>query len=266
MMRPCLLMMVTLLAASAGCAGPPNEIVVDLGSGATLQMVLVPAGSFVMGSPASETDRDQDEGPAHHVTIIQPFYIGKFEITQRQWTAVMGQNPSRIQNPLVTTPDSPADLPVEEVSWLAASEFVERLSTRAGGRFSLPTEAQWEYAARAGTQTAFSFGDDPGELGEYAWHDDNALRRPHPVGTKKPNAWGLYDVHGNVWEWCRDGFQLYESGPQFDPTGAEPPTAAVLRGGAWEDPPHRCRSAYRLYTYVNDSGDGTGLRVVKSLK
>jgi formylglycine-generating enzyme required for sulfatase activity len=166
-----------------------------------MEFVLMPAGTFTMGSPASDPNAYDDEKPAHQVTISKPFYMGKYEVTQAQWKAVMGSE----NNPSYFKGDS---LPVDHVSWRDVQEFIQKLNRReeqASGVFCrLPTEAEWEYAARAGTTTLYSFGDDAAELDDYAWYAGNADHTSYPVGQKKPNAWGLYDMHGNVSEWCQD--------------------------------------------------------------
>jgi len=178
-----------------------KELVVDLGGGVKLEMVLIPAGEFLMGSPDSDKDAFDYEKPRHRVRITKPFYLGKYLVTQEQWQAVMGNNPSyfagRRKNP------------VEQVSWDDCQKFLGKLNGKFGegrGRFQLPTEAQWEYACRAGSRTRFCFGDGEDNLGEYAWFGNNSgIEGTHPVGKKKPNAWGLYDIHGNVWGGARTG-------------------------------------------------------------
>jgi formylglycine-generating enzyme required for sulfatase activity len=157
-----------------------------------MEFVLIPAGEFTMGS-----DESRSTQPPHQVIIRQPFYLGKYEVTQAQWTTVMGKNPSQFLGD--------PHLPVENVSWNEVQGFIRLLNAREGGdRYRLPTEAEWEFAARACKKTAYSFGDDEGQLEKYAWYDENAGKRTHAVGQLRRNPWGLYDVHGNVWEWCQN--------------------------------------------------------------
>ncbi|MCY3017670.1 MAG: SUMF1/EgtB/PvdO family nonheme iron enzyme [Planctomycetota bacterium] len=226
----------------------PKELVLDLGKGVTLELVLIPAGKFLMGSPATEKERDPDE-TQHEVTISKPFYMGKYEVTQEQYEAVTGWNLSYSKG---------ARDPVENVSWDDAQEFCKKasatlpltiLSPRGGqGKWTvrLPTEAEWEYACRAGTTTRFSSGDTDSALADVAWYDANSEGKTHAAGQKKPNAWGLYDMHGNVWEWCQDGYGRYAAGAATDPTGpATDDFSRVLRGGCWKFAPGLCRSAHR---------------------
>jgi len=179
------------------------------------------------------------EKPQHRVRITKPFYMGKYVVTQEQWEAVMGKNPSQFKGP---------KNPVEMVSWDDCQQFLEKLNAKVGGgKFQLPSEAQWEYACRAGSKTKYCFGDDETRLGDYAWYDKNSGNTTHPVGAKKPNAWGLYDMHGNVVEWCQDWWQdaySYES-PVDDPTGASMGRGRVYRGCGWNNPARCCRSSSR---------------------
>jgi formylglycine-generating enzyme required for sulfatase activity len=201
-----------------------------------MEFVLIPAGTFQMGS--NDSDAFDDEKPVHTVRITQPFYLGKYEVTQGQWQVVMGSNPSKFT--------SDPNRPVENVSWEDVQEFIRRLNAREGGTtYRLPTEAEWEYAARAGTTTRWSFGDDASQLGRYARHDGNAGGPTHPVGQLQPNPWGLYDMHGNVWEWVQDWYGKYTSGTAVDPTGPSSGSRRVNRGASWCNAARVCRSAVR---------------------
>jgi formylglycine-generating enzyme required for sulfatase activity len=216
--------------------GVPKELTVDLGGGVKIDFVLIPAGSFQMGDEKGKSN----EKPVHKVNITKPFYLGKYEVTQEQWQAVMGSNPSHFKGP---------KNPVEQVSWDNCQAFLNKLNekSRSGGvKFGLPTEAQWEYACRAGTTTQYSVGDDPAKLGDYAWWKENAEKTTHPVGQKKPNAWGLYDMHGNVFEWCADWYAAYSNSSVDDSTGPTSGSDRVLRGGCWSFDAGLCRSAFRF--------------------
>ena len=213
-----------------------------------MEFVLVSAGEFLMGSPAGEANRDDDE-TQHRVRITKPFYMGVTEVTQEQWKAVMGSSPWSGE----VYPGRSNDAPVTYVSWNDAQEFCKKVGARhavpAGMTVRLPTEAEWEYACRAGSRTAYCFGDNAAQLGDYAWYDDNAgdagEKYPHSVGKKKPNAWGLYDMHGNVWEWCQDWYGSYPTAAADDPSGPANGELRVLRGGSWYYDPLNCRSASR---------------------
>ncbi len=204
------------------------------------KLVLIPPGEFMMGSPESDTSAYMNEKPQHRVRITKPFYLGAKEVTQGQYEQVMGTNPSRF------TGD--AQRPVEQVSWHDAVEFCRLLSQKEGRTYRLPTEAEWEYACRSGSKTRFCFGDDESQLGEYAWFAGNNANTTHPVGQKRPNPWGLYDMHGNVWEWCADWHagDYYAQSPLDDPVGPSSGEFRVLRGGSWYDSPYFARSADRL--------------------
>ncbi|GIT28582.1 MAG: hypothetical protein Ct9H300mP1_06280 [Planctomycetaceae bacterium] len=225
-----------------------------------MKLRLIPAGKFMMGSPETESDREDDE-TQHRVTITKPFYLGVTEVTQEQYQKVMGTNPSRKSR-------GPQN-PVENVSWADAVEFCGKLSAMpaektAGHVYRLPTDAEWEYACRAGTTTAYSFGDDASGLGDYGWFDGNSDRETHPVGEKKPNAWGLYDMHGNVYEWCQDWYGDYPSGSATDPTGATSGSIRVIRGGGWFHYAGYCRSAHRNGDAPGSPGNSLGFRVLRS--
>jgi formylglycine-generating enzyme required for sulfatase activity len=204
----------------------PASVTLDLGKGVVMRLVLIHPGTFMMGSPDSEQGRDRNEGPQHEVVITKPFYMGVTEVTQAQYEAVMATNPSKSKGPTN---------PVENVSWEDAVDFCRKLSEKAGKTFRLPIEAEWEYACQAGSNTRFSFGDSDSALGDYAWYVSNCEGRTHPVGQKKPNAWGLYDMNGNVCEWCADWYGPYSSGASTDPQGAVSGSARMVRGGSLRD-------------------------------
>ncbi len=218
---------------------PAKYLTLDLGKGVTMKLVLIPAGSFLMGSPRSDLDREEDrrEEPQHKVTISKPFYMGLTEVTQEQYEAVIGKNPAEFRG---------AKNPVEQVSWDDGVAFCKALSKKGGKTVRLPTEAEWEYACRAGTKTRFYFGDDDKQLGDYAWYFGNSGEKPHPVGQKKPNPWGLHDMHGNVWEWCADWEAAYSAEEQVDPQAPALGGPRVLRGGSWYSDPDECFAADRV--------------------
>ena len=207
----------------------PTELEIDLGKDAKIVLVLVPAGNFLMGSPESEKNRSDDEGPQHQVTFSKPFYIGRFEVTQAQWQSVMENNPSKF--------NGDGNLPVESVEWEDIHKFCEKLQSKLGRIVRLPSEAEWEYACRAGTTTRLFYGDDLDYslIEEYAWVTSNSDNKTHPVGQKKSNAFGIYDMYGNVWEWCQDGYQSSYTGASNDgsPSDALGGSHRVLRGGCW---------------------------------
>jgi formylglycine-generating enzyme required for sulfatase activity len=223
-----------------------------------MAFVPIPAGSFTMGEDENSEDAEDDETPPHRVTISQPFYLGKYEVTQNQWTVVMGDNPSKFKG---------RNNPVESVSWYEVQEFIERLNQKEGTKkYRLPTEAEWEYAARAGTTTAYSFGDDTDSLGRYAWYWDNSGKTTHPVGQKRPNPWGLYDMHGNVWEWVQDVYDedYYAESPAIDPHGPSGGFFRVLRGGSWGGYAKSSRSASRFIYPPRGGLDDCGFRLAFS--
>jgi len=251
-----------VLLSAPGCSSQPEpsqgkskELNLDLGGGVTMKLVLIPAGKFMMGSPDSEKGRDENEGQ-HEVTLSKPFYMGVTEVTQAQYEAIMGTNPSNFKG---------ATSPVDNVSWNDATEFCKKLSDKTNQAVRLPTEAEWEYACRAGSTTKFSFGDAHESLGDYAWYSTNSGSKTRPVGQKKPNAWGLYDMHGNVWEWCADRYGAYPEGAVTEPQGPASGMFRVLRGGAWNDSPDYCRSAYRNRTTPDNRYYYDGFRVEVSV-
>jgi len=226
------------------------------------ELVLIPAGSFLMGSP--EDDQDSlGKGIQHQVTISKPFYMASTQVTQGQWKAVMGTEPWKDQRCVQEGDQNAASY----ISWDDATEYCRRLSQKEGKTYRLPTEAEWEYACRAGTTTRFSFGDDEARLGDYAWFDGYWRRRgaeyAHPVGQKLPNPFGLYDMHGNVWEWCGDWFGEYPSTPLIDPRGPGSGSTRVLRGGSWQDSWCSVQCAFRYFNgNPDDRRDDFGFRVV----
>ncbi len=224
----------------------------DLGNGVKLEMVYIRGGSFQMGS----NNGDSDEKPVHTVSLAD-FWMGKYEVTQGQWQAIMGNNPSGFKG---------SNLPVERVSWNDCKEFIGKLNSKTGKNFNLPSEAQWEYACRAGSTTRFCFGDSDSGLGDYAWYTSNSGNKTHPVGRKKPNTWGLYDIHGNVWEWCEDWHHDSYGGAPADGSAWLSPASSlrVLRGGAWCFGTVNCRSADRGWSIPSGSGNDLGFRVIKS--
>lgn len=243
-----------------GCGGSPAPALsLNLGQGVSMQLVLIQPGKFMMGSAAEEMGSYPDESPQHAVTISRPFYIGVYEVTQEQYQAVMGENPSAFQG---------KSNPVEQVSWEDATEFCRKLSQKTGHAVRLPTEAQWEYACRAGTNTRFYYGDDPdyADLADHAWYARNS-HQTHPVGQKSPNPWGLYDMIGNVWEWCSDWYaKTYPAGDAVDPTGPASGTDRVLRGGCWGIAKQGCRCARRARFQSNTRLDVCGFRVAVDVK
>ncbi len=214
---------------------------------APTNMVFIPANTFTLGSPTNEIGHQSDESPQTIVTLSHGFWMAKYLVTQRDYLAVMGSNPSGFPGNL--------DRPVETVSWFDATNYCDKLTQQdlaagripAGSHYRLPTEAEWECAARAGTTTRFNYGDDAASLTNHAWYSANSGLKPNPVGLKEPNAWGLYDMEGNVWEWCEDWYGPYPGGAVTDPQGPASNAIGfkVIRGGAWESSETDCRSARR---------------------
>jgi formylglycine-generating enzyme required for sulfatase activity len=223
-----------------------------------MQFVLIPAVTFMMGSGIAE-EGDEDERPQHQVTLSQSFYLQTKPVTQGQWKRLMGENPSFFH-------EGGEDCPVENVSWNDAQEFLKKLNRmEKTDQYRLPTEAQWEYACRAGSTQRYCFGDGEAELGHYAWYAGNSQESTHPVGRLKPNAWGLYDMHGNVYEWCQDWYGEYPPGPVTDPKGPSAGEYRVLRGGSWDGKARDVRSAYRLRLSPDYRYGHEGFRVARSL-
>lgn len=237
-----------------------------------MKFVLIPAGSFMMGSKLSPKEVEQkfggeakdyeSEHPRHKVTLSQPFYLQTSQVTQGQWQKVMDNNPSWFE-------DCGDDCQVEHVSWNDAQDFIKKLNEMEGdNNYRLPTEAEWEYACRAGSTTEFFFGDDEGKLGEYAWYRKNSDQKTHPVGQKEPNSCGLYDMHGNIFEWVYDDFHVnYEGVPTDGRAWIDEPRydIRVVRGGSWGSDAQYCRSAYRGSFLPDSRNDFVGFRLVRSV-
>ena len=245
-----------------------HNLVLDLGEGTEMKLVWIPAGEFIMGWSGPEEDHNPhaNECPPRRVTISKPFYMGVTQVTLGQWAAIVdtwrgiGED---YTNPRV-------DHAASYLTWDDVTKFCRMVSEKVGRKVRLPTEAQWEYACRAGTTTLYGFGDDDSLLSDYAWWHGNTFDKkeayPHPVGIKKPNAWGLYDMHGNVMEWCADWFGSYANAAVRDPQG--PPTGEyrILRGGAWTEDPFDNHAAFRCIGRVNAANHATGFRVVAEVE
>jgi formylglycine-generating enzyme required for sulfatase activity len=227
-----------------------------------MRLAVIPAGTFHMGSPGKEQGRFADEGPRHKVILTRPFFLGVFQVTQAQWRQVIGTNPSNFPG---------EDHPVERVAWEEAREFCRSLSAKEKRVYRLPSEAEWEFACRAGTTTPFYFGEIlTDRLANYDAnvtyaHSPRGTYRQHtlPVGSFPPNAFGLFDMHGNVREWCEDRFGSYARGPATDPQGPQTGADRVARGGAWYNVPGYCRSAFRRSHSPDTRDSQVGFRVCR---
>jgi len=222
------------------------------------KFVLIPAGTFMMGSPHDEPGRDSDENPQHQVIISRSFYMQTTEVTQGQWKRVTGNNPSHFSS-------CGDDCPVENVSWEDVRDFIKKLnSMERTDRYRLPTEAQWEYAARAMTTTRFHSGNSDDDLSKAGWLKANSGSKTHPVGQKASNSWGLYDMHGNVYEWVQDWFHLYSAGSFTDPAGPPVGSKRMRRGGSWNSVARFCRSANRDYFSPANRSGLLGFRLIRA--
>ena len=222
-----------------------------------MEFAFIPPGLFKMSSSEEVEDREDDE-KLHMVLLTQGFYMQTTPVTQAQWESVMQNNPSEFKGD--------RNLPVENVSWEDTQVFIGRLNEKERGRvFSLPTEAQWEYACRAGTETKFYIGDSEADLDRAGWHSGNSDGQTHPVGQKEPNGFGLYDMHGNVWEWCQDWYDknYYRNSPPTDPKGPSSGSYRVLRGGSWFGRGRYLRCADRDWYDPAARLDGLGLRLAR---
>lgn len=221
-------------------------------NGVSFKMIAVKGGTFTMGATSEQTGADSDESPTHSVTLSD-YYIGETEVTQELWSAVMGSNPSNFTGNM--------QRPVEKVSWNDCQTFISKLNELTGETFRLPTEAQWEYAARGGNQAQGRLYSGSNTIDDVAWYTSNSSSTTHPVKTKAPNELGIYDMSGNVWEWCSDWYGSYSSAAQTDPTGPSTGSYRVLRGGSWYSIATGCRVADRGSSAPTNSGIYLGLRL-----
>ena len=275
----------TTVASEAKVDAPASVSLKEMSNSIGMKLVLIPSGSFTMGS-----DDDAVQRPVHRVTISKPFFMATTATTQAQWAAIMGttvQQQRDDANPILPIVGEGGNYPMYYVSWHDAMTFCQKLGAKENRHYRLPTEAEWEYACRAGSASMYSFGDSATELRNYAWFADNSGDsafdsaiiwatdpdhysqkvlangcQTHPVGTKKPNAWGLYDMHGNVCQWCADWYGEYPEGDATDPTGPANGTARILRGGTWADRPAICTASYRGSFAPDTHFSGVGFRVV----
>ena len=232
-----------------------NTISIPVKDGISIDMVRVEAGTFTMGATAEMEDPEDDEKPTHRVTLTNDYYIGKYEVTQALWQTVMGNNPSKFKGD---------NLPVEQVNWKDCQKFLSKLNRITGKTFRLPTEAEWEYAARGGNKSRGYQYSGSNNLSDVAWYDDNSGNKTHAVGTKQANELGIYDMSGNVYEWCQDWYGKYNSSSQVNPTGANSGSFRVLRGGGWDGNDGCCRSLCRYIIEPDGRGDFLGLRLILS--
>ena len=249
--------LVLSLLVFAGCHkddDDSNPVITELVGDISFDMVYVKAGSFMMGASENDEDVQDREMPEHQVALTGSYYIGKYEVTQGLWKAVMGDNPSYFPKG--------DDYPVEKVSWHHVQEFIARLNELTGKKYALPTEAQWEYAARGGEKSKGYKYSGSNDLDEVAWYNSNSNNATNPVGMKAPNELGIYDMTGNVWEWCQDRYATYSSDAQTDPVGPENGSTYVLRGGSWNNVAGRCRVSFRSYIKPGNFDSYWGFRLV----
>ena len=232
-----------------------DNITIPVKDGINIDMVHVEAGTFTMGATPEMEDPFDLEKPTHQVTLTNDYYIGKYEVTQALWQVVMGNNPSEFKG---------ESLPVECVSWDDCQDFISKLNSITGKTFRLPTEAEWEYAARGGKKSRGYQYSGSNNISDVAWYDNNSGSKPHTVGTKQPNELGIYDMTGNVFEWCQDWFGYYSSSSQVNPIGANSGSGRVIRGGSWDSAARYCRSSYRYGSSPDFSYSFLGLRLVLS--
>ena len=242
----------TSSSVASGTSSSGNTITIPVKNGISIDMVRVEAGTFTMGATAEMKDPFDWEKPTHQVTLTNDYYIGKYEVTQALWQAVMGNNPSYFKG---------GNLPVEQVSWDDCQEFLSKLNSITGKKFRLPTEAEWEYAARGGNKSKGYQYSGSNNLSDVAWYRDNSGYKTYAVGTKQPNELGIYDMSGNVWEWCQDWYGEYSSSSQVNPTGANSGSSRVNRGGAVGNDARLCRSSCRANDVPGTHYSILGLRL-----
>ena len=239
-------------SGSSSMASGSNTISIPVKNGISIDMVKVEAGTFMMGATSEMKDPYDDEKPVHQVTLTNDYYMGKYEVSQALWEAVMGSNPSEYKGD---------NLPVEMVSWNDCQEFISKLNSMTGRKFRLPTEAEWEYAARGGKKSRSYQYSGSSNISDVAWYDGNSGSKTHPVGTKQANELGIYDMSGNVWEWCHDWYSSYSSLSQMNPIGAISGACRVRRGGSWDNSVWYSRSSSRSYDTSDYSRINLGLRL-----
>ena len=242
-------------ASSSSVSSGGNEISIPVKNGITIDMVKVEAGTFMMDATSEMQNPWDDVKPVHQVTLTNDYYMGKYEVTQALWKTVMGSNPSNFKGD---------NLPVEQVSWDDCQEFIDKLNSMTGRKFRLPTEAEWEYAARGGMKSRGYRYSGSGNISDVAWYTDNSDSKTHPVGTKQSNELGLYDMAGNVSEWCQDWYGSYVSSFQTNPTGAVSGSDRVACGGSWYNDARICRSSFRSHCTPDARYGNLGLRLVLS--
>ena len=245
----------TGFSSTPSLSSSSNTISIPVKNGITIDMVKVEAGTFMMGATSEMKKTVDEEKPVHKVILTNDYYMGKYEVTQALWKMVMGSNPSYFEGD---------NLPVEKVSWNDCQEFIGKLNSMTGRKFRLPTEAEWEYAARGGKKGRGYQYSGSSTISDVAWYIDNSGLKTHPVGTKQANELGIYDMSGNVWEWCQDWYDSYVSLSQTNPTGAVSGSYRVFHGGSWDDYAWLCRSSYRLYDASGYRRYDLGLRLVLS--
>ena len=245
----------TSSSVASGFSSSGNTITIPVKNGISIDMVRVEVGTFTMGATAEMKDPYNDEKPTHRVTLTNDYYIGKYEVTQALWQTVMGKNPSKFKGD---------NLPVERVGWDDCQEFISKLNDITGKTFRLPTEAEWEYAARGGNKSRGYQYSGSNNLLDVAWFRDNSGSKTHGVGTKQANELGIYDMSGNVWEWCQDWYGTYSSSSRVNPTGANSGSDRVFRGGSWFNYAWSCRSSCRRRNAPYDDDSFLGLRLVLS--